>query len=85
MAAKLSITSVNARGLNNTKKRISLVNWITDNGIDVTFVQETFCTNNFVFTFNWHWAGEIYHSNTDSRHARGVCIVIGKNFDCKMI
>ena len=56
---KLSIASVNARGLNNTQKRISFFNWIRENSIDIVMVQETFCTREFILKFNYHWKGAI--------------------------
>ena len=56
---KLSIATINARGLNNTKKRVSLFNWIKENNIGITIIQETFCTKNFVSTFNIQWDGAV--------------------------
>ena len=38
---KLTIVTADARGLNNTKKKLSLFQWIKDHKIDVTFVQES--------------------------------------------
>ena len=64
---KLCIASINTRRLNNTKTCLSLINWIRDNHIDVTIVQETFCTEYFIPKFNFHWKGVIYHSCTDSK------------------
>ena len=82
---KLSIATINTRGLNNTKKRVSLFNWIKENNIGITIIQETFCTKNFVSTFNIQWDGAIYHSCTDSKHTRGVCILISKAISCNVL
>jgi exonuclease III len=75
---KFKIATINARGLNNTKKRISLFQWIQDNDIDIVFIQETYCTKVFESKFKFHWDGDVYSSFTDSRHSRGTCILISK-------
>jgi len=79
------IATLNARGLNNAKKRISLFEWINDQQIDIVLVQESYCTEDFEKRFRLHWDGDIYHSFTNSKHAKGVCILVRKEFRCNII
>ena len=81
---KIVVASINARGLNNTQKRLSLLHWIETSNIDISIVQESFCTKDFGSVFNRQWKGQAYHSYTDSKHARGVCILIRKDFVCNV-
>ena len=37
-----------------------------------------FCTEDFGSTFNRQWEGHVYDSYSDSKHARGMCILIRK-------
>ena len=82
---KLSIVTINARGLNNAKKRLSAFQWIKEHNIDIALIQETYCTEEFKRKFNFHWRGEVYHSNTDSKHSRGVSILISDLFKGKVV
>ncbi len=82
---QLHIGTINARGLNNTKKRLSLSEWAKVGNLDIILIQETYCTSRFSSVFNRLWKGEIYHSHTDSKHSRGVCIMINHKFNCKVL
>ena len=81
---KIVVASINARALNNTQNRLSLFHWIENNNIDITIVRESFCTKDFGSVFDKKWKGPAYHSYTDSKHARGVCILIRKDFVCNI-
>ena len=83
--ANMKIASINTRGLNNTRKRISVFKWISDNHLDIIFVQETYCVQKFESIFSRQWNGEIYHSFTNSKHARGVCIMLSRNVSGSII
>ena len=82
---KLSIVTINSRGLNNAKKRLSVFQFIREHNIDIALIQETYCVEEFKRKFNFHWRGEVYHSSTDSKHARGVSILISDLFKGKVI
>ena len=82
---RYKIATINARGLNNTKKRLALFQWIEDNSFDIVYIQETYCTPEFVKRFDIFWKGKIFHSNTDSKHSRGVSILLSKNFNGDII
>ena len=71
-SSKIRIATINARGLNNTSKRLSLFRWINDHSVDITLLQETYCTKDYESKFSKQWAGRIFHSHTDSSHSRGV-------------
>ena len=79
----LKVCTLNVRGLNNNDKRRKLFNWIREKELDVTFLQETFCTKDFVPYFNSSWSGKIYHGETDSSHSRGVAIVVNPKLNFK--
>lgn len=82
--AGLRTTSINARGLNEDIKRNILYTWLKDKKIDIAFIQETFCTENFIGTFNSGWDGIIHHAFSDSKHSRGVCIIFNSNLNIKV-
>ena len=72
----LKIISNNVRGLNDIKKRTKYFHWLRKNNVDISCIQETFCTKTFEKTFNHSWESEIYHCFSDSSHSRGVCIIL---------
>ena len=43
---RINIATINARGLNNAKKSISVFEWINDHDVDIALIQETFCVRN---------------------------------------
>ena len=42
---KLKLSTINVRGIRNCKKRKTIFNWIDKNKFSITFLQETFITN----------------------------------------
>ena len=77
---QIKICTLNTRGLNNNTKRLATIQWIKDGGFDIVGLQETYCTEDFEKQFKTFWPGQIVHSFTDSKHSRGVCILIKKDF-----
>ena len=71
-----NIVTLNVRGLNNSKKRKQIFQWLKDNRADIVFLQETFITEKLFPYVNSSWKGECYHTPTDSTHSRGVSILI---------
>ena len=71
----LICATINVRGLNENEKRRRLFFWLESKSFDVIFLQETFCTDNFVSIFNSGWKGKICHATTNSKHSRGVSIL----------
>ena len=76
----MKICTLNTRGLNNDSKRLAIFQWIKDNRFDIIGLQETYCTKDFENHFKKYWPGEIIHSYTDSKHSRGVCLLVKKGF-----
>ena len=68
----LKVCTINVCGLNNNKKKKNLSTWIQNKQIDITFLQETYCTKNFQLYCDSSWPGNIYHGHTKSSHSRGV-------------
>ena len=84
MDNKYSIVSLNVRGLRSNQK-FTIFNWLREKNFDFCLLQETFCTKSFEKSFKRGWNGDIYHSYSDSVHCKGVCILIRKNVNCKVI
>ena len=80
----LKIISNNVRGLNDIKKRTKYFHWLRKNNVDISCIQETFCTKTFEKTFNHSWEGEIYHCFSDSSHSRGLCIILRQHLQLKI-
>ena len=81
----LKIITINLRGLRNTLKRKKLFTWLSDNDIDIAFLQETYCGREFMPYFDAGYTGTVYHSLTDSSHSRGTAIMISKKISYKML
>ena len=75
---KLRIATLNVRGLNKEQKRITIFKWLDDNEIDIALLQETYCVENFISNFKRNWKGKMFHSPSNSKHAKGVCILFRK-------
>ncbi len=82
---ELNLISINVRGLHDKSKRITLFQWLKDKKYDIICLQETFCTKNFIPNFDRDWQGPVYHSVSDTNHGRGVCIMVRKGFEFKLI
>ncbi len=76
--------SVNARGLNDKKKRRNLFRWVKLNKFDICLVQETYSTNEIENCWRNEWGGNILFSHGSS-HARGVMMLIKPGFDAKVV
>ena len=75
---KLNIVSLNARGLRSSK-RYNIYSWLRDNKFHICLLQETYCTKDFEVIVRKGWNGEIIHSNSESSHSKGVCILFAKD------
>ena len=79
-----NLVSVNARGLNDRKKRRNLFRWVKRNKFDICLVQETYSTKETENCWTNEWGGKIIFSH-GSRHSRGVMTLIKPGFDAKVI
>ena len=78
---KIKVCSLNCRGLTAKEKKLNVYNFLRQNKINIACLQETYCTNKSVRSFNHHFNNEIiHHSLSDSCHSRGVSILINKKF-----
>ena len=82
---KLKLVSLNARGLRNAEKRKTLFRYLIDKNVHIALLQETFCTDDFIQTFNNDWNGSVIHSCSRSLHGRGVCIMISNDVNYEVI
>ncbi len=81
----MKVASLNARGLNNSTKRKTLLHWIQDKHIDIVCLQETFFTVNTVHLLDEDWDGKTLHAPSPSSHSKGVSILFKKDLDIKII
>ena len=83
---RLNIVTLNARGLRDKAKRDGVYHFLDYNKVDISFLQETYCTDDFKDSFNSICNDYvIFHSCTNSVHSRGVSILIRKNFILKLL
>ena len=81
----INCLSLNVRGLRDSSKRLKIFNYLKAKSIDFAFLQETYCCVNFEKQFKAFWDGDIFHSFTDSNHSRGVCIMISKKVEHRIV
>ena len=43
MTDNINVLTINAKGLNNTKKRHTLCHWLNDQETDIALIQESYC------------------------------------------
>ncbi len=83
----LCIATLNVRGIREKYKRFSISEWFKTLQIDILFLQETFCTKEFIDTFKYEWSNtseEIIHSCSESNHSKGVTIIFKKGLNVKI-
>lgn len=77
---KASFCSLNARGLNQARKRRQLFRWLHNYKFDVIFLQETYSTKEVETIWNSEWGGKIFYSH-GSNHSKGVAILFNLKLD----
>ena len=77
---KLTIVSINIRGLRDKKKRCTLIQWLRRKKFDIVCLQETFITTEILSDIekDFHDLGAYFSSCSDSAHSRGVGILLSK-------
>ena len=76
-----SVASLNVRGLHNHSKRSTIYSWLNDKQLDIVCLQETYCTEKNIKSFEKDWSGDVFQCVTDSPHSRGVTILLNSSFD----
>ena len=80
----VKLVSLNVRGLRGAKRH-TIFQWLSQNNFDIVLLQETYCTQSFIKTFDKNWHGKVFHSVSDSEHSKGVCIMFKKDLNFKLI
>ena len=81
----MNVISINVRGLNNSSKRKTIYHWLNENKFQIICLQETFFTNESLADIETNWNGTSYHCTSNSKHSRGVSILISKDFEHNVI
>ena len=84
MAYKLSFLSINARGLNQARKRRQIFRWAHNSKADVIFLQETYSTKAIEDVWKSEWGGQILFSH-GTNHSRGVMILFNPRLDYQIV
>ena len=77
----MNVITINVRGLNTPSKRKTLFHWLDTKCFTIICLQETFCTAERVKEYTSDCTGSSYHCLSDSRHSRGVSILLNKSFE----
>ena len=80
----ISVGSLNVRGINNDAKRKSVFNWAKKHKFDVTFMQETFSSQEIENSWKSEWSGPILYSH-GTKHGKGTMILFKPDFDFEII
>ena len=80
---KASFCSLNARGLNQTRKRRQLFRWLHNYKFDVIFLQETYSTENIEAMWKSEWGGNFFFSH-GTNHSKGVAILFNPKLDVRI-
>ena len=72
---KISLLSLNVRGLRNQVKRRSIFSFLKDQNCDIFLFQETFSEPKDESIWKSEWGGAIFFSH-GSTHSKGVSILI---------
>ena len=84
MIEKVSILSMNCRGLADPKKRRDVMHFIRHKGFDIIFLQDTHLTTQTTQYFNTLWHGACYHSCFSNR-SRGTSILINSSLQHTLV
>ena len=79
--ASTEIFTLNIRGLNNEKKRRTILKWLKNNNAKIAFLQETFCQTEIEMNSDW----TVKHNITNSAHSRGVAILLNNSLDFQIL
>ena len=85
MERNLTCATLNVRGLRNKEKRRKIFYWLQKRKYDVIYLQETYCTESFLTSFNRDWKGSVFHSVSLSEHSKGCCILISDRIKCDVV
>jgi len=78
---KGKLISLNMRGINNFRKRRTIITWLRKQKPDIVFLQETHCAQGNEVLWKREW-GATFFCTHGANNARGVAILIRNNFDC---
>lgn len=78
------IVSFNVNGIRDYKKRRHIFNHLHHLQADIVLLQETHCDKKVEKLWKSEWGGSIFFSHGES-NARGVAILFGRKFKCKVI
>lgn len=81
---KISIMSMNCRGLGDLRKRRDVMHYIRRKRFNIVFLQDTHLTEKTVPYFDNLWYGKAYHSCFSSR-SRGTSILFNNNVQYSII
>ena len=81
---KLSVCTLNVRGLRENQKRQTVFHWLKQQNTDLICLQETYCTSNIVTKFEKEWNGKSFHCLSTSSHKCGVSILTSKRLDIEV-
>ena len=81
---KLSVCTLNVRGLRENQKRQTVFHWLKQQNTDLICLQETYCTSNNVTKFEKEWNGKSCHCLSTSSHKCGVSILTSKRLDIEV-
>ena len=77
----MNIATVNVRGLNDPNKRQTFLHWLKKQNIDVTCLQETFITKDYISRLQTDWDGEVIICLSVSPHSCGCAVLFKKDFE----
>ena len=72
---KLSVCTLNVRGLRESQKRQTVFHWLKQQNTDLICLQETYCTRNIVTKFDKEWNGKKFHCLSTSSHKCGALML----------
>ena len=75
-----TLLSANCRVLNNKEKRYDILNYIQEARINIACLQDTHLVESMESVVKHDWDGDVYLNGSRS-NARGVAILISKNFE----
>ena len=77
------VFSLNVRGINDYKKRMSIFDWIKRHKADIVLLQETYSSIDRERMWRNEWGGKIFYSH-GTKHSRGLAVLISKDTDCEI-